>query len=289
MTGTTLAPERPPRPTTDRRAPVLAALGFAAAAAGICVVFVWTRGGQALDRALLPQPERRGYALNTTLSEPASAVLSFFGDKVTLAVLFAVVLLTGVVTGRASAGVAGVLVAGCSGALTSALKAVVIRPDFDDAGALAHNSFPSGNTGAAAGLLLGLLIAAPPRARWWIAAPGAAGVSAVAAATIAAGWHRLSDVLAAVLLACAVCCAAAALLPRSDRSHVDGGGAPWLGAGLVPPLALLPVFYSATTSTGPPPLLAATTVTGVVVGGSVLAVAVLLRAADLRRPAMVTT
>ncbi|GAA1944197.1 phosphatase PAP2 family protein [Amycolatopsis minnesotensis] len=293
MTGTTLAPESPPRPQPPRqaparRAPLVAALGFAAAAAVVCAVFVWTRGGQALDSALLPAAEHRGYALRTSLSRPAAVVLELLRDKatlVTLASLFAVVLMAGVVTGRAAAGVAGLLVAGCSAVLTSGLKEVVLRPDFDGAGSTSHNSFPSGHTGAAAGLLFGLLIAVPPRARWWIAAPGAAGVSVVAAATMAAGWHRLSDVLAAVLLACALCCVAVALLPGTGRSHVDTGGMPWPGAGLVPPLALLPVFYSATTTPGPPPLLAVLTVTGVVVAGSVLAVTALLRGVDLRRSA----
>lgn len=280
MTGTTLTTGYPRRPASSRRAPLLAALGFAAAAALVCAAFVWTRSGQELDRALLPAPQRRGYLLNTAFSEPASVVLGFFGDTTTIAALFAVVLLAGVVTGRAAAGFAGLLVAGCSAALTSGLKAVVVRPDFDDAGSMAHNSFPSGHAGVAAGLLLGLLLAVPPRARWWIAAPGAAGVSVVGAATMAAGWHRLSDVLAAVLLACAVCCTAAAVLPETGRSHADTGRAPWLGAGMVLPLALLPAFCSATIA---PELLAVMMVTGVVVAGSVLAATTVLRGVDLRR------
>ncbi|WP_165777657.1 phosphatase PAP2 family protein [Amycolatopsis antarctica] len=275
---------RPPDARTASRYGLFgAALGFGAAAAVVCAVFVWTSAGQSVDRDLLPRAERGGgYEQTTGLVAPAKTVLESFGDTATLLTLVGAVLLTGIASGRARAGVAGVLVFLGSAGLARALKPMIERPDFGLLGSTTHNSFPSGHVAAAAGLLVGLLVAVPARMRGLVAVPGAAGVSVIAAATMVAGWHRLSDVVAAVLLAAALGCLAVAVLRPATEPYRVSDAANWLAAVLMLPLSLAPVVYAGVLAPGPAPLLIAMSVAGAVVTATTLVLVHVLGSAGAR-------
>jgi membrane-associated phospholipid phosphatase len=219
-----------------------AAVGFLFAFGLTCLVFVWTNIGQAIDGVLLPRAERGGgYVQETVLLEPAQRLLSLFGRVPVLALLLVLVLLTGVLSKRVWAGVAGVGVVLGSVAVSGVLKTAITRPDLEVYGSTLHNSFPSGHVAAAAGLLFAFLLVLPVRGRWWLAVPGAAGIAIIASATMIAGWHRFSDAIGGVLLAAALCCLAAAIVgPRHRLSRVDTGNFGWL-VGIVALIGQLPV------------------------------------------------
>ncbi|TQJ04588.1 PAP2 superfamily protein [Amycolatopsis cihanbeyliensis] len=202
---------------------LVTALGCLSALGLICLVFVGTRAGQALEQELLPGG---GFGRPTVLLEPARVVLSVFGKPPVLGALLGLVLLAGVLLGRWRAAVAGVGLFLVSVVAARSLKLLVPRPDLDVAGSTTHNSFPSGHVAAAMALLLALLFASPARARWWVAVPGMVGVVVIGLATMIAGWHRPSDVLGSVLLVAALGCllAAALLGPLAGRrvSGMDG-------------------------------------------------------------------
>ncbi|MGP4021271.1 phosphatase PAP2 family protein [Saccharopolyspora sp. 5N708] len=223
---------RPPR--GHRRRLLAAALVYALALALTCLVFVWTRGGQQLDGWLVPRAERGGsYEQPTALVEPAKTVLSYFGDPAVLAVLLGLVLLVGALRGRPLAGVAGAGAVLCSVAVARVGKLLISRPDLDVEGSTTHNSFPSGHTAAAMGLLFAFLLVLPARTGRWVAIPGAVGVSIIASATMITGWHRFSDVVGSVLLAAVLCCLAAALTHRHDSPDAGRGAVVWVGTGLI--------------------------------------------------------
>lgn len=208
-----------------------AALGYLLVLAATAVAFVGTPGGQWLDGRLVPRVYWDGADTGrTALMSPALRLLYLLEDPRVLAALIACVLLTGALSRRVWAAIAGIAALLCSAGGSLVLKAAVPRPDLGVAGSTGHNSFPSGHAAAATGLLLAFVLALPGRARWWLAAPGALAAWAVGAAAMIAGWHRLSDVLGSVALASASCCLAAGAL-----AYLRGGRARTAPARTVPP------------------------------------------------------
>lgn len=249
----------PRREHPDRA--VAAALGYLLALGLTGLAFVWTRRGQELDgRLVAPVVGRGGYlAQNGPAAEPAQALLSFVGNGLVLAALLVLVLLTGALSRRLLAAVAGATAAGCSVAVAAVLKLAVPRPNFGIDGWTTSSSFPSGHVAAATGLVLALMLALPAGARRWLVIPGGAAISAVASATMIIGWHRFSDTIGGVLLASMMCAlAAAALASRRGGGHGGRFGAAGFAAAVGP---LLCVFAAALT-VHPGPLTAILLVTG---------------------------
>ncbi|MFF1309089.1 phosphatase PAP2 family protein [Streptomyces sp. NPDC058307] len=111
--------------------------------------------------------------------------------------------------GCAAAGVVMVTLAG-----TQAGKMFLPRPDLVGARvSLVDSSFPSGHTGIAAALSLGLALIASPRVRPYVMVTGMLWLTVTGGAVLATYQHRPSDVLGATLLACACYSLAARLLP----------------------------------------------------------------------------
>jgi membrane-associated phospholipid phosphatase len=246
--GRPFAPPGPAgEPVRARPARALgAALGYLLVLAATAAAFLGTPAGQRLDGHLVPPMYWDGVYWDgadtgrTVLTQSALRLLYLVEDPRVLGALIACELLTGALTRRVGAAIAGIAALLCSAGGSLVLKAAVPRPDLGVAGSTAHNSFPSGHVAAATGLLLAFVLALPGRARWWFAAPGAVAAWAVGAATMIAGWHRLSDVLGGVALASASCCLAASALAylRGGRARtapartVAPGAAP---AGAAPP------------------------------------------------------
>lgn len=208
------------RVTIRREHLAMAAVVSLLALVATCLVFVWTPGGQQFDTDLLPRAERGGgYEQNTALLAPAKVVLDVFGDIAVLGILLISVPVIGVVTGRPSAGAAGVAVVLGSVAGARFLKEVVVRPDLGVDGSSTHNSFPSGHVAVATGLFLAFLLVVPTK---WLVLPGAVAVVVIGSATMIAGWHRLSDIIGAVLLAVALYCVAAALTTERACTSTNG-------------------------------------------------------------------
>jgi membrane-associated phospholipid phosphatase len=245
-------PFAPPGPTGEpvraRPARVLgAALGYLLVLAATAVAFLGTPAGQRLDdRAEPPMYWDGADAGRTLLTSLALRLLYLVEDPRVLGAVIACVLLTGALTRRVGAAIAGIAALLCSAGGSLVLKAAVPRPDLGVAGSTGHNSFPSGHVAGATGLLLAFVLALPGRARWWFAAPGAVAAWAVGAATMFAGWHRLSDVLGGVALASASCCLAAGAL-----AYLRGGPAGAAPARTVAPGAgwLLPASLVAAAGT----------------------------------------
>ncbi|WP_330186225.1 phosphatase PAP2 family protein [Dactylosporangium sp. AC04546] len=191
----------------------VAGAGMSVAGWVVYLVLVGTAGGQRLDLWLLPRAGSwGGYEQETALLGPARWVLGVAGNPVLLAAVLGVLLLGGVLAGRAAAAGAGLGVVAVALGVAWVAKAVLPRPDLGVSGSITHNSFPSGHVAAVMAVVAVGLLVVPPAGRWLVAVPGAAGVSVVAGATMVAGWHRLSDVVGSVLLVAAVYCFAAALV-----------------------------------------------------------------------------
>ena len=162
----------------------------------VCVMFVWTPGGQSIDDELIPGPE-----LSASLFDPAVSGLRLVGNPLHVAVFAAGLALVGLVTRRIPMAMAGVAVLLGSIGLARLLKTWIVRPDLDLIGSTVHNSFPSGHVAAAAGMVFAVALLLRPRYRVLVLLPGAVGVAVTIGATMVAGWHRLSDGLGAVLVA----------------------------------------------------------------------------------------
>lgn len=103
--------------------------------------------------------------------------------------------------------------------LAEVLKRILlVRPDLVDAPPhLTQNSFPSGHTTIATGVMFGLVLVVPYRTRGIAVGLCALWATAVGAYTVAAGWHRPSDAIGADLLVLAVACGFLALLARRGK------------------------------------------------------------------------
>lgn len=170
------------------------------------VIFVRTSLGQRMDQRLLT-PVRDGGDQTSVLYGPADEVLATLDNPMVFALLLAVIVLVGLVSGRGAAGLVGVGVVGASIVAAGVLKQLMPRPDLDFLGST-HNSFPSGHVAATTGLVFALLLVLPHRFRRWCAVPGVVCVCVVGAATMVVSWHRFSDVIGGVLLATALGCLA---------------------------------------------------------------------------------
>jgi membrane-associated phospholipid phosphatase len=194
---------------------VLAAAGFAAAAALVWAVAFGTAGGVRLDaRALADFMDvgRHGAKL------PAEIAVRL-ADPVPFALLSGAVLTVALI--RCGVRLAAILGGGLLGACltTQVLKQITADPRGIELVPYAHVSpaaWPSGHTTAATALALCLVAVAPARLRPRAAAVGAALASAVAISVLLLGWHFPSDVLGGFCVAAAwmLCALAAAGYPR---------------------------------------------------------------------------
>jgi membrane-associated phospholipid phosphatase len=136
-----------------------------------------------------------------------------------LGVAVAVVALIGV--GRREYALTAVAVGTISGSLALAelLKRYFLRrPNLVGAPSpLIHNSFPSGHTTIAMGVLFGLLLVVPHRLRGITAGLCSLWASFVGAYTVAAGWHRPSDTIGADLLVLTVASVLTSFLAQTGR------------------------------------------------------------------------
>ena len=200
---------------------ILAAAGFAAAAALVWAVAFGTARGVRLDAHALADFMDAG---RHGAKYPAEVVVRL-ADPVPFALLSGAVLTVALVRrGVRVAAILGVVLFGAC--LTSQLlKQLTADPRGIELVPYAHVSpaaWPSGHTTAATALALCLVAVAPARLRPHAAVAGAALAFAVAISVLLLGWHFPSDVLGGVCVAAAwmLCGLAAAGLPAPDVGHL---------------------------------------------------------------------
>lgn len=194
---------------------VMAAAGFAGAAALVWAVAFGTARGVRLDaRALANFMDvgRHG-------AKPPAEIAVHLADPVPFALLSAAVLT--VALRRGGVRLAAILGAGLLGACltTQLLKRLTADPRGIEQVPLGHvaaAAWPSGHATAATALALCLVAVAPPRLRPHAAAAGVALTLTVAASVLLLGRHFPSDVLGGFCVAAAwmLCGLAAAGYPR---------------------------------------------------------------------------
>jgi membrane-associated phospholipid phosphatase len=180
------------------------------------LLFVQTATGQALENAAL----RGADQLRQAERQTASAQLGL----ITIRSLAAAVALLALISAWrrrldlmiASAGMVLVALG-----VTQVLKRFVLpRPALVEAAeSFTGNSFPSGHTTTAMGVLLALIIVCTPRWRTLVLYLATSYALGVAAWTLSAKWHRLSDTLGAEGIVLATACLASLWL--SGRSAVQ--------------------------------------------------------------------
>jgi membrane-associated phospholipid phosphatase len=194
---------------------VLAAAGFAAAAALVWAVAFGTARGVRLDAHALADFMNVG---RHGAKYPAEVVVRL-ADPVPFALLSGAVLTVALIRGGVRlAAILGVFLFGAC--LTSqVLKQVTADPRGVDLLPYVHvspDAWPSGHTTAATALAFCLVAVAPARLRPYAAAAGAALAIAVALSVLLLGWHYPSDVIGGFCVAAAwmLCGLAAAGYPR---------------------------------------------------------------------------
>ena len=165
-------------------------------------------------------------------------LISLF-DPAPFAALLLGIVATGVLVGRARAGLLG------AGAMLGAeVSAQLLKPLLAmqrDVPFLAPAAWPSGHTTAVMGFALALAIVAPPRARPYAVAAGALLTVFTVNALLMVGSHYPSDVLGGLLLASAWGSAAVLALGERDRDRVSVRG-PLLATGALFALFALAVL-----------------------------------------------
>jgi membrane-associated phospholipid phosphatase len=78
-------------------------------------------------------------------------------------------------------------------------------------------SFPSGHTAIAMGVMVGLVLVVPHRWRWPVVAVTAPWAIGMGVATVTVGWHRPSDTIGSDLIALLYASLAVLLLARQGR------------------------------------------------------------------------
>jgi membrane-associated phospholipid phosphatase len=199
----------------SQRLMILAAAGFAAAAALVWAVALRTADGVRLDAHALADFMDVG---RHGAKYPAE-VLVRLADPLPFALLSGAVLTVALVRGGLR--LAAILGIGLLGACltTQALKQITADPRGIELVPYAHVStaaWPSGHTTAATALALCLVAVAPARLRRRAAVAGAALAIAVALSVMLLGWHFPSDVLGGFCVAAAwmLCVLAVARYPR---------------------------------------------------------------------------
>jgi membrane-associated phospholipid phosphatase len=197
---------------------VLAAAGFAAAAALVWAVAFETTRGIRLDAHGLEDfmdAGRHGI-------RPLAEVVTWFADPLPFAVLSAGVLAIALARGgvRMAAILGTVLFGAC--VTSQVLKQVTADPrgiELVPFAAVTPDAWPSGHATAATVLALCLVVVVPDRLRPLAVAAGGAFALAEAISVLVLGWHFPSDVLGGfcVAAAWALCGLAAARATRGPR------------------------------------------------------------------------
>jgi membrane-associated phospholipid phosphatase len=201
------------------KAPLLAAIGCAAAIAPLAVAAYSFGPLRDLDLRLLLRFERE--------SGPAHDLAAAFvnlGDLVALLVLLAAVCALGLSLGRRRQVVAAAVVVAGANLTTQVLKTTLehVRHKAWEHGVELPwaNSFPSGHTTAAASIAVALLLVVPAVHRPTAATAGLLLTASVGISVLVLGWHYPSDVLGGLLVVGAWGFAALAYLRlRADRDR----------------------------------------------------------------------
>ncbi len=206
-------------------------------AAGIALALFWliyvlavlTPFGQWLENTGL----LGAYNYRQVFRAPARAFLRWI-DGGTTGLALVVIVAIGLARRLTAATVVAVGVVVVPFGIVEVLKLWVLpRPGLvDDATSdILHNSFPSGHTTIAMGVLFALTIIVPERHRVWVMAFGAVYALGVGANLVGARAHRLSDTLGAGLAVFAVACVGVAWLVRTGRlatAERPGRGQRWV-------------------------------------------------------------
>ncbi|WP_395308817.1 phosphatase PAP2 family protein [Mycobacterium sp. AMU20-3851] len=204
-----------------RRWWLLVGVGFLVLVASY-VGLVLTPGGQALENAALRGADQVGMQRRAE-SDAALAVITVTTLTIACALIAVVGLLRRSVPLAAAA--LGTVVIGLL--VVETLKRVVLpRPALvETVGGYTENSFPSGHTAIALGVLAAALMLATWRTRGVVMFVVASWAVAIAGYTITSKWHRLSDTLGSAGIVLVVASLAALWLHRQGLiRHVGAGG-----------------------------------------------------------------
>ncbi|MCC2321164.1 phosphatase PAP2 family protein [Cellulomonas xiejunii] len=219
----------------ERRWWLLVAVGALVVVASY-VGLVLTPAGQAVENAALRGADQVGAQARTDSDEALASI-----TVASLAVACAVIAVVGLLRRSIPLATAALGTVVASLLVTEVLKRVVLpRPALVEASAAyTGNSFPSGHTTIALGVLAAALLLATWRSRGVVMFFVASWAVAIAGYTITSKWHRLSDTLGSAGIVLVVASLAALWLHRRGLvRRVETGGHRariWL---VVVPLAL---------------------------------------------------
>ncbi len=202
------------RPSGPLRSGLVAAAGYAGAAAAVYVVAVRSGMGMEVDDL--------GFEARKSIELGARRALTWGVRVGTPLFLFAGYVAIAWLSWCRRAAVAGLAVAGSVGVVvvaTRLLKGLLPRPELMEfSWAASHNSFPSGHSSAVMAMSLGLVGLVWTSERGRCAAIMSILVGIHTMGMVCTGWHRPSDVLAGLLIGAAAAVLVVPLVVRAGGS-----------------------------------------------------------------------
>lgn len=175
---------------------------------------VWTHAGQRFEDDVLNAAAAAGGSRQELIAQGILATVR----KATLALAVVVIVVIGVRRRQAYTGILGAGIVVAAALTTQILQAVVSRPILLASGYRREDqSFPSGHTAIAMGVMMGLVLVVPHRWRWPVVAVTAPWAIGMGVATVTVGWHRPSDTIGSDLIVLAYASLAIVLLARRGR------------------------------------------------------------------------